>query len=64
MNRSMSMGTSVRWWPAPKEEPVSTRCWRSIVGSMLMRVPVGQTPTTTVVPPRCVELKACSTVCW
>ena len=64
MNMSMSMGTSVRWWPAPNDEPVSTRCCRKSAGSSETFVPAGHTPTTTAVPPRCVESTACSIVAW
>ena len=64
MNRSMRSGTSVRWCPPPNDEPVSTRCWRNRAGSMDNRVPAGETPTTTHMPPRWVEARACSIVFW
>ena len=64
MKRSISIGTSVRWCPAPNELPVSTRCCRNSAGSSETFVPAGHTPTTTAVPPRWVESTACSMVAW
>src|SRR5438132_596792 len=41
MKRSISIGTSVRWWPAPNELPVSTRCCRNSAASSETFVPAG-----------------------
>src|SRR5437764_1218443 len=62
MKRSISIGTSVRWCPAPNDDPVRIRCWTSSMGSMLRRVPAGLMPMTTAIPPRWVDRSACSMV--